>query len=161
MPETDLERNDELDGLTSEELEERAFGPDPDAPRSAALRGLVRRSERATPAARPPLAERPGGTGRRLLVAAGGLVVLALAAVGAGAILGLNVRGYDGEPYEDVVFYDDIEHDADWDEEIDGVEADLDEISELDFEEDIFGADEAELSDDVGDWEEAVVGDGF
>ena len=40
MPTTDFERDDELDRLSSEELEERVFGPDPDAPRRTP-RGLV------------------------------------------------------------------------------------------------------------------------
>lgn len=39
MSTTDFERNDGVDDLTSEELEERAFGPDPRAPRRM-LRGL-------------------------------------------------------------------------------------------------------------------------
>lgn len=45
----DFEHNDDLDDLTSEELEEQAFGPDPDRKR-ARRRGLRRRrQERTTP----------------------------------------------------------------------------------------------------------------
>ncbi len=53
MSTTDFERNDALDDLTSEELEEQAFGPDPSARRTRTKR-LRRRKKKAVPAVAVP-----------------------------------------------------------------------------------------------------------
>ena len=57
MPTTDFERNDALDSLTSEELEEQAFGPDPSVRRPKKKR--LRRRKKTTTDAPPALLARP------------------------------------------------------------------------------------------------------
>ncbi|MDT0633117.1 hypothetical protein RQM47_01610 [Rubrivirga sp. S365] len=56
MPTTDFE-NDDLDGLSSEELEAQAFGPDPS--RAGGRRWDLRRSRRSAPPARRDRAATP------------------------------------------------------------------------------------------------------
>ena len=96
MSVTDFERNDDLDGLTSEELEARAFGPDP-AARRPVLSGLVRRPSGAALSPRPP---RPA---RRFV--AGAAVAAVLAGLGVYALVSDFPHTHDG--YYDWVELDD------------------------------------------------------
>ena len=105
MSATDFERNDGLDGLSSDELEARAFGPEP-AQRQI-LGGFAPR-----PGAAQLRAVRPRRPGRRRIVAG----VLA-AGVGVAAVLLLTVATVDPEHFgvhdhEQVYVIDDFEVDA-------------------------------------------------
>ena len=94
MSVTDFERGDDLDGLTSRELETRAFGPEP-----RSLRGLLRRPAPALPAP-PPAADGTRRRGRTLAVAA-----LALGLAGAGAFFLTLGRPAPHEHAEHVEFH--------------------------------------------------------
>jgi hypothetical protein len=107
---TDFERNDGLDDLTSDELELRAFGPDPRRPR---LRGHIRRPARAD------LAPAPRRTRRRLAVVLGVAAALVGGALYATATE-VDVYWDEGGVYwideETVYWEDELEVEVFWDE---------------------------------------------
>ena len=88
MSVTDFERNDDLDGLTSAQLEARAFGPE-----RRTLRGLLARRPAALPTP-PPVAARPRRRGRVVAVAA---LAVGLAGVGAYALAYDVHHSHDGD----------------------------------------------------------------
>ena len=89
MSVTDFERNDDLDGLSSAELEARAFGPE-----RRSLRGLVRRPGSVLPAP-PQTANRPRHRGP---VLAGAALAAVLASVGVYALVGGVHHSHGGDP---------------------------------------------------------------
>ena len=59
MSTTDFERNDDLDDLSSEELEEQAFGPDPARRRTRKKRTRRKKTSTAVATTSPPLLPQP------------------------------------------------------------------------------------------------------
>ena len=96
MSVTDFERNDDLDALSSAELEARAFGPE-----RRPLRGLMMRPPGALPAPPPAAA---GRRRRRVLAVA----ALAVGLLGAGAVVALTSGHPAPHEHDGFVYHDDF-----------------------------------------------------